>query len=242
MKEVISKIEKIWEENEHFRHELSTVLEKYASSIEELKRCDEENKHHRALWYEARDQVENMKGMIAGYNMQITSLEKELAILREKNFLYEEEKHRSLISSPIERIHELRNEIRIRDEEIASLKIIRNKEALVYKKRLASNETQKIEIESQRKVLDSLISYAEKLPKHRCLEATSIQGAISLLVTRKKISSDVINDELGKRLENIGVDNDKPIATTINTGGGPAIMGGKFENTDFVATKKIKSK
>ena len=48
-------------------------------------------------------------------------------------------------------------------------------------------------------------------------------------------------EELEKRLENIGIEDDKP-TTSIDTGGGPFILGGKFDNTDFVAQKRIELK
>lgn len=94
--------------------------------------------------------------------------------------------------------------------------------------------------EGARELIEHMIKYAEKLSKRQSSDFLAIQNAI-LLVTRK-LPNGVINDELEKRLENIGIEDDKPTTTNISTGGGPVIMGGKFDNTDFVAQKTIESK
>lgn len=96
--------------------------------------------------------------------------------------------------------------------------------------------------EGMRMVFEKLISYAETLPAKRMDEAIAIQTALSRLLSGKKIPADVMTDELGGRLDNIGTKQEKEQLPQINTGGGPAILGGEFDNIDFVAQKKIESK
>jgi hypothetical protein len=203
MEEIISRIEQVWQERDFLKVKLLEMQENYAKVNEELRMCKAENDRHRTLWYESKDEVEKMKKMISGYNMQITSMEREIVILRDKCQLLNDTKQHSLYIDSYIRNHNIVDEIKSRDKEIARLKNEINNKSIVEKKSSISTDKNKIEEDSQRELIENLIAYAEKLPKHRCLEATAIQGAISLLVTRRKISNNVINDELGKRLENI---------------------------------------
>lgn len=235
MDKIIEKIKEVWQERDSLKFQLLNMQENYAKINQELKINKDESDHYRALWYDEKNKVENMKGMIAGYNMQITSMEKEMEKIREEYNHLKDAKGDSLIAAAYIRHHDIRS----RDKEIDRLKSELNKIIIDNKNTKPSIDKNEIREDSQREVIENLIAYAEKLPKHRCLEATAIQGAISLLVTRRKISNNVINDELGKRLENIGVEDNKATTTNINTGGGPVIMGGQFDNTDFVAQKQL---